>query len=180
LTCPTTEDMSSVVFPLVFSAVAIVGLIGWLVVIKRREARTRRNVSTHPSRSPVLVDRPYDPTLCDFCDEKRSVGCPACERPLCALHAPWRAGLFCALCENEWETGARRRALIIVPLTAIAMMAAAGVTVAIMELTSFRPGMGLLLVWLGCGAPFYLGIERRMRRLFRRRGQLSRARQVRP
>jgi len=33
---------------------------------------------------------------------------------------------------------------IIVPLTAIGMMAAAGLTVAIMELGSIRPGMGLV------------------------------------
>lgn len=164
-------------FPLIFSGVAIIGLIGWLLVIKRREARTR--VSTSPSRSPVVVDRPSDPSLCDFCDEKRSAECPVCARPLCALHAPWRAGLFCASCEDEWEMGARRRALIVVPVVLLGMAVALGAIAAVLWFTRVQPGLPLILVFLGGGAPLYLGVERWMRRLFRQRGRLASARLVR-
>ncbi len=163
-------------FALVFSGVAIAGLLGWLILIKRREARAERRISRTPGPSPVVVDRPYDPTLCDFCDEKRVAACLACTRPLCALHAPWRPEMFCASCNDEWDAGARRRALIIVPVVLLAMMTIAGAVAAIAAATSMRPNLGLLVVWLGSGAPIYLAIERWMRRLFRRRGQLARAR----
>jgi hypothetical protein len=165
------------VLPIVFSVVAIAGLSAWLFVIKRREARARRPVT--PSRSPQVIDRPFDPNLCAYCDEKRTAACPVCTRPLCALHAPWKAGMFCPTCEDEWETGARRRALIVVPVTVLGMMAAAGATAAVMSLASVQPGFPLLVALFGAGAPLYLGTERWMRRTFRRRGQLASARQVR-
>jgi hypothetical protein len=166
-------------FGLIVSGILLAGLFGWLIVMKRRQARSERAIASTPSPLPVVVDRPHDPTLCDFCDEKRSTECPVCTRPLCALHAPWRPGLFCALCNDEWEAGARRRALIVMPLVAVGMIAVAGVTVLVMEQTSMQPGLGALVLWVGSGAPMYLAIEHRMRRLFRRRGRLPRAHQVR-
>ncbi len=159
---------------LVLSGVLLVGLFGWLIALKVREARARGPVA--PSRSPQLVDRPHDPSLCDFCDEKRSTTCPACTRPLCALHAPWGAGMFCALCNDEWEMGARRRGFLIGPLVVVAMIVITGIIVVISELASVVPGLAVLFVPFLAAAPIYLAIERQLRRGFRRKGQLPQGR----
>lgn len=175
------------VLGLILSGVMIAGLLGFLALLRRRERRDRQALGLdRPSISradPAVVDRPFDPALCAYCEDPSRFSCSACMRPLCAMHRPWLEHQFCAGCETEWEAKSGRRRLIILPIMICAMAVTAGVIGGLLALFG-QLGSGasnsklVLLVMIApvaCAAPVYLGTERFMRRWFRKRGALPQA-----
>lgn len=170
---------------LLLSGVMIAGLLGWLAVHRRSEQRERRSLGLDRPVShgpdPIPVDRPFDASLCAYCEDPQRFHCPACSRPLCAMHRPWLEHQFCAGCETEWESTAGRRKLVILPVMVLAMglvAAACGVVIVFLERAGYRSGKLGLAAIIGpivIAAPVYLGTERFMRRWFRQRGQLPQA-----
>ncbi len=71
---------------------------------------------------------------------------------------------------------ARHRAFVIVPVVLVAIAGIAVIIAGLSELTSMRPGMAVMILPGVGAAPIYLGVERRFRRAFRRKGQLPRGR----
>jgi hypothetical protein len=171
------------VFAIVLSGVILMGLFGSLIVInRRREQAERKRPKSAPRPDPQLVDRPFDPALCAFCDEAGTNACKACGRRLCAEHRPWLADRFCWPCEAQWEGGARRRAFLITPLVlggiVVLFGVFAGIAVLFAEITGFASAklfVAAFVVPLVIGAPAYLRIERTMRRRFRPGGALPSA-----
>jgi hypothetical protein len=163
------------VFAIILSGVILVGLFGSLILINRRREHAERNRPKSASRpDPELVVRPFDPTLCAFCDEAGTNACKACGRELCAEHRPWLADRFCWPCEAQWDRGARKRAFLITPLVLGGIVVLCGViggaALLLAELSGFESGKLMLapfIVPLALGAPAYLMIERTMRRRFR-------------
>jgi hypothetical protein len=152
-------------FALVLSGVILVGLCAALVIYQRRRYPASKPVVR---KTPPLVDRAFDPALCAFCDEAGKHGCPACSRRMCNDHVPWPATRFCWPCEEQWDRGARKRAIVIVPIVFAAMLGLAGVAGGLAAVThADKLALGGVLLALAMAAPLYLRIERRMRRRFR-------------
>jgi hypothetical protein len=170
--------------PLVFCIVSLGGLAAALAVIatRRRRAAAQSGIRRHDDRPPLkVVDRPYDPSLCDYCDDPSRAACPACDRRLCGLHAPWQPHLFCAGCEEEWKHGGRRRALVLVPVTIGGLIAVTTLGAALLwsldgGFVSSKLIMLPIFGGIGGSAALYLWLERRWRRRFKRRGDLPSAR----
>ncbi len=172
---------------LIVSGVLIAGLLGFLAMHRRRERRDRqalgldRPVSVRPD--PVVVDRPFDPALCAYCDEPSRFACTACARPLCAMHRPWLAHQFCSACETEWEARSGRRKLIVLPIMVGAMAVTAGVIGGVLALLGqlgsgtgdSKLGLLVMIAPIMIAAPVYLGAETIMRRWFKKRGALPQA-----
>jgi hypothetical protein len=154
------------VFAIVFSCTLLAGLFGALIVIQRRRDNADRARPTNTRPDPQVVDRPFDPTLCAFCDQPGRNACPACGRKLCGEHRRWPHDRFCWPCEAEWNRGARKRAFWIAPIV-IVLACSLFALVGLLGALSSRMTFGALVAPIAAGAPAYLWLERRMRRRFR-------------
>jgi len=158
---------------LVISSVVVVALVAALVMAARRRDRADRRrlgLDLPEKPDPVLVDRPFDPDLCAYCDDPRHYSCRACSRPTCSEHRPWPAHRFCFSCEAEWARGERKRSFVIVPIVIVAMAVVAGVIAAVAMLAGFASGklaLGGILAAFAIAAPLYAALDRLLRRRFR-------------
>ena len=164
--------MFSVLLVLAVVSVGYIALELWRLRRGRLATRTRSNSPDRPD--PELVERPFDPSLCAYCDDPQRAACPACTRPLCGLHRPWLEHQFCAGCEREWAAGSRRRAFVLVPPM---LLVAGAITAAlVLAITSpdsqLRGAGGSIVILVGAVVPLYFWIERLLRRRFRPQGLL--------
>lgn len=166
---------------LAISSVVVVALVAALVIAARRRDRADRRrlgLDLPAKPDPVVVDRPFDPELCAYCDEARHYTCRACSRPTCSEHRPWPAHRFCYACEAEWARGERRRSLVIVPIVVASMVVVAGAISAVavvMDRVNARLGLAAIIVALAIAAPLYGAIDRLLRRRFRPAGTIPTA-----
>ena len=105
---------------------------------------------------------------CTSCDDPATDACPRCEQPVCGFHRPWKAGLACRVCEDQWERGATLRKLILWPVALAALVVAAGLLFGVLllvEQRGFAPaGLGAFVAIFGVPIVFALGAVRLVER----------------
>ena len=167
-----TDPLSWVLVALAVVSVVYMAVELWRLRRDRFATRTRPSVPARPD--PELVERPFDPSLCAYCDDPQRAACPACTRPLCGMHRPWLAHQFCAGCVREWAAGSRRRAFVLVPPMLLVAGAIAAALVLAMPApdSQLRGAGGSIVILVGGVVPLYFWIERLLRRRFRPTGML--------